>query len=68
MKKLLNSKTIDSVGYDGSTMTIKFKSGGIYKYSGVTQKEHDELMEAKSAGTHFHKNLKKKYKGERHKP
>jgi hypothetical protein len=68
VKKLLNSSTIDSIGYDGNTMTIKFKTGGIYRYSGVTQQEHDDLMASKSAGTHFHKHLKTKYKGERHKP
>ena len=63
--KSVRSSTIDSVGYDEptKTMKVKFKSGGTYSYAGVPKDEHDRLVTASSVGSHFHKHIKSKYKG-----
>lgn len=40
------------------TLTVTFKSGAVYEYSGVTLSEIKELEAAKSKGSHFSKVLK----------
>lgn len=40
------------------TLTVTFKSGAVYEYSGVTVSEIKELEAAKSKGSHFSKVLK----------
>jgi len=32
---LVNSSAIRAVGYDGYTLTVEFRSGGIYDHPGV---------------------------------
>ena len=51
-------------GYDAATKTlaIKFKSGGLYHYAGVSQEAYDSLVKAKSLGKHFAANVRGKFK------
>ena len=52
----VKSSTIESIGYDGDTKTlrIKFKSGATYDYADVPYETHADLMSAPSIGKHFH--------------
>jgi hypothetical protein len=51
----VSSSAIASVGYDEATqiMAVKFNSGQMYYYSGVSQSEYDGLMTAESPGKYF---------------
>jgi len=51
----VKSSTIAGIGYDpkSQTMTVKFKSGSTYRYSGVSTAAHQSLLSAKSIGKHF---------------
>jgi KTSC domain len=59
----VKSSSIEAVAHDPAqkTMTVKFTSGGTYRYEGVTAAQHAELMRAGSVGTHFHKNILGKF-------
>lgn len=63
-KSFANSSTLDAHHYDPvtKTLTIRFKSGGTYKYGGVVQEHYDGLTSAESAGKFFHKTIKPGYK------
>ncbi len=56
----LKSSNIEACHFDPETkvLTIKFKSGGTYHYSGCEQHHFDGLCSAESAGKWFHKNIK----------
>ncbi len=55
----VTSSNVDSVGYDPNTSTLEiaFKSGGIYRYSGVDPDTHLSLMGAESIGSFVNKNI-----------
>lgn len=55
------SSDIASIGYEGGTLHIKFKSGGIYAYYNVPQSVYSGLMSAGSHGKYFHAYIKGKY-------
>ena len=55
MKRIpVTSSMVRSVGYDQSTqmLELQFTSGHIYRYAGVPEDVHRDLMEAESKG-HF---------------
>jgi len=55
----VKSSNVASVGYDEptKTMEIKFKSGGVYQYSGVEPQTHADLMGAESIGKFVSQNI-----------
>ncbi len=57
------SSNLVSVGYEASTSTleVEFHSGSIYQYSGVPEREYQELLDAPSKGKHFHRNIRDRY-------
>lgn len=69
------SSQITSIGYDpvGQVLEIEFPSrkeaprggevgvGSVYQYTEVPQKVHEELMAAKSVGSHFGANIRGKF-------
>jgi hypothetical protein len=59
----VKSNNIGEVGYDETTKTlaIRFKSGGLYHYSGVSPETHKSLMGAASVGSHFFATIKGKF-------
>lgn len=61
--KEVKSSNITRIGYDAEagTLVVEFKSGTKYSFSGVTTKEHQDLVEAQSVGSHFHANIRSKY-------
>lgn len=57
------SSVIDYASYqkDSETLNIKFKSGGVYSYQGVSQNRFTRLCKSDSIGSYFHEFVKDKY-------
>lgn len=55
----VKSGAISHLGHDGDTMAVKYKSGGIYHFPGVSKEEFDRLRNAKSIGQHMAVHFKK---------
>lgn len=61
--KTVKSHNILAVGYreEDETLRVQFTTGATYEYSGVPADAAKEFMEAKSVGSHFHKNIRGKW-------
>lgn len=46
----VKSSNIDAIGHEGTTLAVKFKSGGTYHYYGVSKEQFDGLHKAESIG------------------
>ncbi len=48
----VKSSNVSAVGYDeeNKTLTVEFRSGGIYQYAGVPPEMYADLLEADSVG------------------
>lgn len=57
----VSSSDINSVGYEGGILYIRFNSGGLYQYSGVPEYVYRSLMAAPSHGRYFHSFVKGRY-------
>ena len=59
----LKSSNIAEADYDADRqeMTIRFKSGALYSYSGVDQGTFDALLSADSPGAFFAANVRDKF-------
>jgi|21_taG_2_1085346.scaffolds.fasta_scaffold14282_2 lysyl-tRNA synthetase class 2 len=57
------SSNIASAEYDAnkSVLTIEFKNGGMYLYSGVPKTVFDGLIQAPSAGRYFASRIRDKF-------
>jgi hypothetical protein len=62
----VKSSNISHVGYEGTTLTIQFKSGAAWSYHDVPEHVHRDLMAADSVGGYFGSHVKNKFKGTRH--
>ena len=63
----VKSKSITEVGYEESTgeMHVKFASGHTYRYKGVSPEAHKAFVGAESIGSHFHKQIRSQFAGEK---
>jgi hypothetical protein len=61
--KPVKSSNVAAVGHDGDALYVKFHSGDIWRYPGVSTDEHQQLLTAQSVGSHYHRNVKAKYSG-----
>lgn len=63
----VTSSNIDAVGYheDSRTLHIRFAFGSTYTYRDVAPEEHENLIAAKSIGSHFAKHIRPHYTGEK---
>lgn len=61
--KEVKSSLIEAIGYDEekTELRIKFKRGIPYSYANVPKEVWQELIDAKSIGSFFIKNIKGKY-------
>ena len=62
--KFVESSTIVSVGYHNKVLTLYFKSGKVYNYFNVPKKHYFGLVEAKSVGSYFSKNIRDEFDSE----
>lgn len=61
--ELPHSSSIQCCEYDEATkdMHITFATGGRHKFSSVDKETYDGLHKAKSPGSYFHQNIRRKY-------
>ena len=57
----VSSTDLSSIGYEGTTLHIRFHSGGLYAYYNVPSGVYSGLMNASSKGRYFHANIKGRY-------
>ena len=57
----VRSSDIASIGYEGTTLHIRFHSGGLYAYHNVPPSVYAGLMNASSHGQYFHSHIKGRY-------
>ena len=57
------SGTISEIGYNptAATLHLRFKTGGLYRYSNVDTSRFAALMAAQSKGKFFNENIKSKH-------
>jgi hypothetical protein len=58
----VESSQIESIGHAGDTLAVKFKSGGLYHYHGVSADQFQKLKSAKSVGAHLGAHIKSAHK------
>ena len=66
--KPIKSSNIEGAAFDPATgtLTVKFKSGGVYHYSGCKQAHYDGLCSAESAGRYLNQTIKGSFKHKKH--
>ena len=59
----VSSSNLDEVDYNeaDSSLLVKFKNGGTYRYAGVPKTAYEELIKAKSVGSYFMSNIRNAY-------
>lgn len=59
----IKSSQIKEIGFDSASgaMAVRFNSGGLYHYSGVTPETFDAFKSAESPGSFFGANIKGKF-------
>lgn len=57
----VDSSMINEVSYDNGNLTILFKTGGEYVYSGVPENIYNSFISAPSKGRYFLSNIKNRY-------
>lgn len=59
----VKSSNIEAIGHDADSKTlhVRFKSGGLYAYHGVTTEQFAQLQSAESIGKHIHAHIKPKH-------
>ena len=58
------STNIAEVVYDAGTLTVTFKDGGQWSYSGVPQEVYAAFQRSPSAGSFFFRNIRSRYPGQ----
>jgi len=60
----VQSSNLVSVGYDPGrrVLEIEFRRGRVYEFKGVPQRVYVDLMDARSHGKYFHRNINGQYR------
>ena len=58
----VNSSAIRAVGYDGSTLIVKFHSGRVYNHPRVPYSVFASLMQPTSKGTYYNDRIRGQYR------
>lgn len=63
----VDSSNVESIGYDENEqiLYVRFLTGAMYIYKGVSKYEFDGLQSAPSVGSYLHRNIKNNYPYER---
>jgi lysyl-tRNA synthetase class 2 len=59
----VESSNLKSVGYEKGRelLEVEFRNGDVYRYEGVGEETHKELMEAESVGRYFAKSVARSF-------
>lgn len=71
--KPVDSSNVAAVGYEPGekgegVLHVQFKNGGRYRYQGVSPAHHEDLIGAKSIGSHFYNHVAGKFPGAKYQP
>jgi hypothetical protein len=58
----VSSSVIRAVGYDGSTLTVEFRSGRVYDHPHVPYSVYAGLMQASSKGRYYNQYIRGRYR------
>ncbi len=60
----VQSSHVKAVGYDATNrlLEMEFKDGSVHTFEGVDVEAHQKLISAKSIGSHFHANIRSKFR------
>ena len=58
----VHSSAIRAVGYDGSTLSVEFRTGKVYDHPHVPHSVYAGLMSASSKGAYYSRHIRGKYK------
>ncbi len=58
----VSSSNIDSIGYEGTTLYVRFNSGSLYAYYNVPRSIYSGLMSASSHGKYLAAHIKGVYR------
>ena len=58
----VQSSAIRAVGYDGSTLSVEFRSGRVYDHPGVPYAVYAGLMHASSKGAYYNFHIRGRYR------
>lgn len=57
----VSSSAMTHVGHVGTTLHVRFPSGRLYEYAGVSPETYAGLLKAKSIGSHFQTQIRGRY-------
>jgi hypothetical protein len=57
----VESRSIDSVGYEKNVLEVRFRNGGLYQYFDVPEQMVALLMQADSKGRFFNQQIRGRY-------
>jgi hypothetical protein len=58
----VSSSAIRAIGYDGSTLRVAFRNGGVYDHPGVPYSVYIGLMNASSKGSFYSRYIRGRYR------
>ena len=58
----VDSSALRAIGYDGSTLTVEFHTGGSYDHPGVPGSVYLEFMQAFSKGAYYSRHIRGRYR------
>lgn len=57
----VESSNIASIGWEDGTLTVEFKSGGLYEYDHVPESVYEHFLNADSKGRYFRFHVRNDY-------
>lgn len=63
----ITSSNLAAIGYNPHKriLAVEFKSGAIFHFAGISETVYQQLLEAPSRGSYFHKEIRGKFQGEK---
>lgn len=59
----VQSSNVESIAHEGDVLEVKFRTGKVYRYEGVSASTHRAIITAKSVGKALHEHVVSKNKG-----
>lgn len=59
----VKSSSIAEVGHEDDTMYVRFAAGSLYRFPGISAKQYQDALAAKSIGSHVSNFIIQKVKG-----